>query len=58
MATKKIFEIDPEFYSKTDIKNPQRLKRCLEVFKATGNKLSSYHKKKKKREIFRLLKLV
>ena len=38
---KKIFEIDADFFKKTDIKNPQRLKRCLEVFKGTGNKLSS-----------------
>ena len=54
---KKIFEIDPEFYSKTYIKNPQRLKRCLEVFKGTGNKLSSYHKKKKKKRDFQVIKI-
>ena len=54
---KKIFEIDPEFYIKTDIKNPQRLKRCLEVFRGTGNKLSSYHKKKKKKRDFQIIKI-
>lgn len=54
---KKILEIDPDFFKKTDIKNPQRLKRCLEVFKGTGNKLSSYHKKKKKKRDFQIIKI-
>ena len=58
MATEKNKEIDPKFYQNVDINNPQRLKRCYEIYIATGKKLSSFHKKKKKREILILLKLV
>ena len=53
----KIKEVDPEFYEKVDKNNPQRLKRCLEVFLATGKKISSFHKKKKKKRDFEIIKI-
>ena len=53
----KIKEVDPEFYEKADKNNPQRLKRCLEVFLATGKKISSFHKKKKKKRDFEIIKI-
>jgi len=53
----KIKEVDPEFYKKVDKNNPQRLKRCLEVFLATGKKISSFHKKKKKKRDFEIIKI-
>ena len=53
----KIKEVDPEFYKKVDKNNPQRLKRCLEVYLATGKKISSFHKKKKKKRDFEIIKI-
>jgi tRNA A37 N6-isopentenylltransferase MiaA len=47
LVTKKIKHIDLDFYQKSDINNPQRLKRCLEVYQNTGEKLSSFYKKEK-----------
>ena len=49
--------IDPDYYKYVDTKNPQRLKRCLEIFTATGNKISSLHNKKSKKRNFDIIKI-
>lgn len=38
-------QIDPEYYAKADIDNPQRVIRALEVFDATGSPLSAFQNK-------------
>ena len=53
----KIKKIDPKFYKSVDINNPQRLKRCYEVFHETGKKFSLFHKKKKKKRNFEIVKI-
>ena len=53
----KIKKIDPEFYKSVDINNPQRLKRCYEVFHETGKRLSTFHKKEKKKRNFEIIKI-
>ena len=53
----KIKKIDPEFYKSADINNPQRLKRCYEVFHQTGKRFSTFHKKEKKKRNFEVIKI-
>ena len=53
----KIKKIDPEFYKSVDIYNPQRLKRCYEVFHETGKRFSTFHKKEKKKRNFEIVKI-
>ena len=53
----KIKKIDPEFYKSVDINNPQRLKRCYEVFHETGKRFSTFHKKEKKKRNFEIVKI-
>ena len=53
----KIKKIDPEFYKSVDINNPQRLKRCYEVFHQTGKRFSTFHKKEKKKRNFEIIKI-
>tara|TARA_B100001057_G_scaffold236118_1_gene236417 strand:- start:449 stop:1354 length:906 start_codon:yes stop_codon:yes gene_type:complete len=53
----KIKKIDPEFYKYVDINNPQRLKRCYEVFHETGKRFSTFHKKEKKKRNFEIVKI-
>jgi tRNA dimethylallyltransferase len=53
----KVKNIDPEFYNFCDIKNPQRLLRCLEIFTETGKKLSSFKTKKIKKRPFDIIKI-
>ena len=53
----KIKKIDPEFYKSVDINNPQRLKRCYEVFQETGKRFSTFHKKEKKKRNFEIVKI-
>ena len=53
----KIKEIDLDFYQKSDNKNPQRLKRCLEVYQNTGKKISSFYKKEKIKRDFKIIKI-
>ena len=53
----KVKNIDPEFYNSCDIKNPQRLLRCLEVFTETGKKLTSFKTKKNKKRPFDIIKI-
>jgi tRNA dimethylallyltransferase len=42
----KIFELDPEFFAKGEIQNPQRMMRALEVRLATGRTIRSFRKQK------------
>ena len=53
----KIKKIDPDFYKSADISNPQRLKRCYEVFHQTGKRFSTFHKKEKKKRNFEIIKI-
>ena len=53
----KVKNIDPEFYNSCDIKNPQRLLRCLEIFQETGKKLSSFKTKNIKKRPFEIIKI-
>ncbi len=39
---KKIQKVDPDYFENSDINNPQRLKRALEVFEHTGKPYSSF----------------
>lgn len=38
----KLKEVDPDYYNYSDIQNPQRVIRALEVYEATGQPFSSY----------------
>jgi len=53
----KVKKIDLDFYQKSDISNPQRLKRCLEVYQNTGEKISSFYKKEKRKRDFKIIKI-
>lgn len=53
----KVKKIDIDFYQLSDTSNPQRLKRCLEVYQNTGEKLSSFYKKEKKKRDFKIIKI-
>ena len=53
----KVKKIDLDFYQKSDISNPQRLKRCLEVYQNTGKKIKKKKKKKKKKRDFKIIKI-
>ena len=46
--TKLLKRVDPSYYSKTDLKNPRRVIRALEVYKASNKPYSSFTNKKNK----------
>ncbi|MEB2785386.1 tRNA (adenosine(37)-N6)-dimethylallyltransferase MiaA [Algoriphagus persicinus] len=48
---------DPEYFDIVDQKNPQRLMRALEIWKATGQKFSSFRVKSKKERPFVVIKI-
>lgn len=50
--------IDPEYYAKVDLANPNRMMRALEVFYQTGKPFLSLHSNKKKSRDFRILKIL
>ena len=54
---KKVKKIDLDFYQKSDTSNPQRLKRCLEVYQSTGEKISSFYNKEKITRDFKIIKI-
>jgi tRNA dimethylallyltransferase len=54
---KEIERLDPEFYAVGEIKNPQRLMRALEVFKATGKSVLDFRKGKKTKRDFNFIKI-
>ena len=53
----KVKKIDLDFYQKSDSSNPQRLKRCLEVYQNTGEKISSFYNKEKIKKDFKIIKI-
>ena len=53
----KVKKTDPNFYATCDQKNPQRLLRALEVFRATGEPFSSYKSAKPKHRSFEIIKI-
>ena len=53
----KVKKVDLDFYQKSDTSNPQRLKRCLEVYQNTGEKISSFYNKEKIKRNFKIIKI-
>ena len=50
-------KLDPAFYDLGEIKNPHRLMRALEVFKATGKSILSFRTGKKAQRAFEIVKI-
>ncbi len=48
---------DPVYYKSADVKNPRRVMRALEVFRASGKPFSSFHKKEKTKRDFHIVKI-
>jgi len=48
---------DPEYYNTADIQNPVRVIRALEIFRATGQKFSSFRIGQKTERNFKLIKI-
>ncbi len=48
---------DPEFYKSAEIKNPQRLMRALEVKESTDQSILFFHKGKKGKRDFNIIKI-
>ena len=51
-----LMENDPLYFQKGETKNPQRMMRALEVWRATGRSIASFQKGTKKQRPFRILK--
>jgi tRNA dimethylallyltransferase len=49
-------ELDPLFYARGEIQNPQRLMRALEVYRATGRSIEEFKKGRKKVRDFNIIK--
>jgi tRNA dimethylallyltransferase len=49
--------LDPAYYDRVDLKNPNRLMRALEVCMITGRPYSSFRKNKPRERDFRILKI-
>ena len=49
--------LDPEHYSKVDLKNHKRIIRALEICETTGQPYSSFLKNKKGERDFRIIKI-
>jgi tRNA dimethylallyltransferase len=49
--------IDPEYFSKTDLKNPKRILKALEIYFMTGKPYSSFLTKRPKTRNFKILKI-
>jgi len=49
--------LDPKFFEAGEIKNPHRLMRALEVFKATGKSILDFRKGKKVKREFNIIKI-
>ena len=52
-----IKKLDPQFYTKGEIQNPQRLMRALEIIKATGKSIIEFKKGKKAKREFDVVKI-
>ncbi len=48
--------LDPEYYSKVDLKNPKRIIRALEICETTGRPYSSFLNKQKRTRDFGIIK--
>lgn len=49
--------LDPDHYSKVDLKNPKRIIRALEICESTGRPYSSFLTKEKRKRDFRIIKV-
>ncbi|MBW6502040.1 MAG: tRNA (adenosine(37)-N6)-dimethylallyltransferase MiaA [Bacteroidales bacterium] len=49
--------LDPEYYARTDLKNPKRIMRALEICEATGRSYSSFLRREKRIRDFGILKV-
>lgn len=49
--------LDPIYYARVDVKNPQRLIRALEVTIGTGKPFSSFRKRRKAERPFKIIKV-
>lgn len=47
--------VDPEYYAVTDVDNPQRVIRALEVYETSGNNMTFYQKKDFKKRPFDII---
>lgn len=54
---KELQTADPEYFETADIQNPVRVIRALEVFRATGEKFSSFRNDKKTKRNFKTIKI-
>ena len=50
-------EIDPEYYSKVDLKNPNRILKALEIYYMTGSPYSSFLSGQKKERFYKIIKI-
>jgi len=50
-------DLDPQFFEAGEIKNPHRLMRALEVFKATGRSILDFRKGQKADRAFNIIKI-
>ena len=55
--SKEVEKTDPLFYSKGEIKNPQRMLRALEVILSTGRSIIEYQSYKKIQRDFKIIKV-
>ncbi|UKN02209.1 tRNA (adenosine(37)-N6)-dimethylallyltransferase MiaA [Paracrocinitomix mangrovi] len=52
VLSQEVKQIDPEFYNESDMKNPRRVMRALEVYQITGEKYSNLRQQKPKERGF------
>ncbi len=50
-------KIDPEYYANTDLKNPKRILKAIEVYLMTGKPYSTFLKKTPKKKKFKVIKI-
>jgi len=55
--SEEVKKIDPLFFNKGEIKNPQRMMRALEVMLTTGKSILEFHSHKKKERYFNIIKI-
>jgi tRNA dimethylallyltransferase len=53
----KLKQVDPDYYTKVDLNNPQRIIRALEVFETSGKPISSYRNATINKRPFNIIKL-
>ncbi len=52
-----LMQVDPEYYAQTDLNNPHRMMRAIEVTRVSGQKYSSLRKGEKKSRDFSITKI-